>query len=155
MESDGTTTDRAAAAAELAALRSDRAQLAERAMQPWWYDVALGLLVFGLAAQYSLDNDAVSIIASFVFIAACLGLAQVYRRITGFAVGGFRRGRTRGVLGIWFVLAAGVMVGASWLEHVHGVHEAMVIAGAVLGISIALASRWWSRVYIAELREGL
>jgi hypothetical protein len=121
MESDGTTTDRDAAAADLAALRSDRGQLAERAMQPWWYDVALGLLVFGLVAQYSLDNDAISIIASFVFIAACLALAQAYRRITGFAVGGFRRGRTRGVL----------------------------------GISIALASRWWSRVYIAELREGL
>jgi hypothetical protein len=127
MESDETTTDRAAAAADLAALRSDRAQLAERAMQPWWYDMALGLLVFGLVARYSLDNDAISIIASFVFIAAAaaaaclaLALALAYRRITGSAAGGFRRGRT----------------------------------GGVLGIGIALASRWWSRVYIAELREG-
>ena len=42
------TTDPAVAAAQLAALRSGRAAMAERAMQPWWYDALLGLLVFGL-----------------------------------------------------------------------------------------------------------
>ena len=31
---------------------------------------------------------------------------------------------------------------------------AMVVAGVVLGIGIALLSRWWTRLYIAELRDG-
>ena len=37
--------DRDGAAAQLAALQADRAALADRVMQPWWYDVCLGLLL--------------------------------------------------------------------------------------------------------------
>jgi hypothetical protein len=29
----------------------------------------------------------------------------------------------------------------------------MVVGGAVLGVGIALISRWWTRIYVAELRE--
>jgi hypothetical protein len=56
VEGDGTATDRDAAAAQLAALPSGRAQLAQRAMQPWWHDVLAGLLVFGLFSSYWLHN---------------------------------------------------------------------------------------------------
>jgi hypothetical protein len=41
MESDE-VSDRDAARAELAALQSQRAALADRAVQPWWYDALLG-----------------------------------------------------------------------------------------------------------------
>jgi hypothetical protein len=35
------------------------------------------------------------------------------------------------------------------------VRGAMVAAGAVLGVVVALVSRWWSRVFVAELRGQL
>jgi hypothetical protein len=104
VESDGTTTDQAAAAAQLAALQSGRAQMAERAMQPWWYDVLVGLLVFGLFSSYSLHNT-------------------------------------------W--MAAGFAA-----EHLLDRRGSLVVAGAVLGVGIAFIGRWWTRSYIAELREG-
>jgi len=42
---------------------------------------------------------------------------------------------------------AGKAFGLEW-------RGAMVVGGAVLGVGAALISRWWSRIYIAELREG-
>ena len=45
-------------------------------------------------------------------------------------------------------LAAGAEFGLGW-------HGAMIVGGAVLGVGIAVISRWFSRIYIAELREGL
>lgn len=46
-----TKLDRDAAAAQLAALESDRAALADRVVQPWWHDALLGLLLFGFIAS--------------------------------------------------------------------------------------------------------
>ena len=46
MENDA--VDRDAAVAQLAALRADRAALADRVLQPWWHDAGAGLLLFGL-----------------------------------------------------------------------------------------------------------
>ncbi len=152
---DGTTTAGSDAAAQLAALRADRAAMAERAMQPWWYDVALGLLVFGLFAQRSLDSDLVSAVSTVVFIAGCVALMTWYRRHTGFFVGGLRRGRTRRAMWAWFAVCLVVVVAATWLEEVHEVPGAMAVAGLVLGVAVAVTSRWWTRLYIAELREGL
>ena len=34
----------------------DRAALAERVVQPWWYDALLGLLVAGFISSYSTQN---------------------------------------------------------------------------------------------------
>jgi hypothetical protein len=45
-------------------------------------------------------------------------------------------------------LAAGAEFGLGW-------RGAMVAGGAVLGVGIALTSRWWTKIYIAELRKGL
>jgi hypothetical protein len=114
MESDGTAMDPAAAAEQLAALQSGRAQMAERAMQPWWYQALLGLLVFGL-----------------------------------------REGRTRKLIGVWFVGYAVVLAAGCAAEHLLDWRGAMVATGAVLGVAIALVSHWWTRMYVAELREAL
>ena len=43
--------DRAGAEAQLATLQAQRAALADRAVQPWWYDALLGLLLFGFVAS--------------------------------------------------------------------------------------------------------
>ena len=151
MENDKATAD---ATAQLAALDADRAAMADRAMQPWWYDVALGLLVFGMLAQYSLDSDWLSFVSSLVFVAGCVALATWYRRRHGFWVGGFRAGRTRRAIGAWMALYVVVLLGAVWLENVQHVGGAMVVAGAVLGVAATLSSRWWTRIYIAELRDA-
>jgi hypothetical protein len=152
MES-GRTTDRAAA--QLAALQSGRAQMAERAMQPWWYDALSGLLVFGLFSSYSLHNTWVTLAAVVVFLLGLRGMMVLYQRITGFWVNGLRKGRTQKVVGVWLVGYA-VVVGAGFAaEHLLEWRGAMVAAGAVLGVGIAFIGRWWTRVYIAELREGL
>jgi hypothetical protein len=65
METDG--TDRDAAAAQPAALQADRVALADRLLQPWWYDVALGLLLFGFIASYAADSLGVTFPALLVF----------------------------------------------------------------------------------------
>ncbi|MCZ2817505.1 hypothetical protein [Modestobacter sp. VKM Ac-2984] len=149
---EGPAADREAAAAQLAALRSDRAALAARAMQPWWYDVTLGLLTFGVLAQSSLDWAWLSTLSWFAFLGGCLGLMTWYRRHAGFQVGSLRSGRTQRALWMWLAVAVVVFLGAIWLQNVQEMPGAMVVAGAVLGVGAAVTSRWWTRLYVAELR---
>jgi|tagenome__1003787_1003787.scaffolds.fasta_scaffold20431417_2 hypothetical protein len=155
MERDDLTAERATAAAQLETLQADRAAIAERAMQPWWYDAALGLLVFGFLGSYSFSYPWVTVAVLPVLFAGLFALKKIYERITGFWVSGLRPGRTRKLIYLWFAaysvvlaLAAGAEFGLEW-------RGAMIVGGAVLGVGIALIGRWWSRIYIAELREGL
>ena len=151
MESEGTTTDPAVAAAQLASLQAGRAAVADRAVQPWWFDAVLGLLVFQFVASYSFDSW-VTVLAAVVLGLGCWGLMSAYRRITGFWVNGLRSGATAPAMWVWFVLYAGVLGAAAAAEHLLDVRYAMVAGGAVLGVAIALLSRWWTRLFIAELR---
>src|SRR3954451_20353137 len=166
MERDDVTVDPAVAAAQLESLRADRAAMADRAMQPWWYDALLGLLMFELIASYSVHEQWVSIAALLVFFAGNFGLMAAYKRLTGFWVNGHRPGRTQRAMRVWIVgavvvlaLAGGAGLGVGWrgglagAEFGRGWRGAMSVAGAVLGVAVALISRWWSRIYIAELRD--
>ena len=148
-------TDPSTAAADLAALQADRAAMADRAMQPWWYDALLGLLVFGFVSSYSARENWVTLVALVVLLGGCLALMSAYKRITGFWVNGFRPGRTQKAVRTWLVgytlvlaVAGGAEFGLDW-------RGAMVVGGAVLGVGVALFSRWWSRLFIAELRGRL
>ena len=71
------------AAAQLAALQNDRETLADRVLQPWWHDVAGGLLLFGFLASYALDSTGVTLVATVLYIAGLAWLAWTYRRRTG------------------------------------------------------------------------
>jgi hypothetical protein len=153
MESNG--IDRAAAEAQLMALQADRASVADRAMQPWWYDALLGLLVFGLLAVVAVGNPFLTIAAAAAFGYGMRWLMATYQRLTGFWVNGLRPGRTRRAIRVWFVLYALTVGPALVLALGFDVRWPLVLVGAVMGLSIALISRWWSRIYIAELREGL
>jgi hypothetical protein len=154
MESDG-TADPATAAADLATLRAGRAGLAQRAVPPWWYDVLLGVLVFGLFASCSAHDNRVTAAALVVFLAGVWGLVAAYRRIAGMWVSGLRPGRTRRAVRVWFVLYLVVLAAAYGAEYGLDLRGAMVAGGAVLGVGVALISRWWTRIYVAELREEL
>jgi hypothetical protein len=155
MESHGRSTDRTAAAAELAALDADRAALAERAVQPWWYDALLGLLVAGFVASYSARNAWVTLGAFLVLALGLRGLMAVYRRITGMWVNGLRPGPTQRAVTVWFVVYAVVLAAAAVVEFGLGIRGAMVVAGIVVGIALAVISQWWTRIYVAELRGEL
>jgi hypothetical protein len=153
MEREDLVVDPAAAAAQLKTLQDGRAALADRAMQPWWYDALLGLLMFELIASYSVHEQWVSIAALLVFFAGNFGLMAAYKRLTGFWVNGHRPGRTQRAMRVWVVGAVVVLALAGGAEFGLGWRGAMVVAGVVLGVAVALISRWWSRIYIAELRD--
>ncbi|WP_299955282.1 hypothetical protein [uncultured Modestobacter sp.] len=152
---DGPVADRDQAAAQLAGLQSDRAAMADRAMQPWWYDALLGLLVFGLFAVLATDNPFLVIGAVVLFSLGLRGLMATYQRLTGFWVNGLRPGPTQKAIRVWFVLYALSVGPALVLALGFDVRWPLVVVGALMGLSIALISRWWSRIYIAELRGEL
>jgi hypothetical protein len=153
MENDATMTGPAGAAAQLAALEAGRAHVAERARQPWWYDPALGLVLFALLGTMSLRNTAVQLAVDAAALVALAALKRGYTRHTGFWVNGYRRGRTRRVtavlLGVYVVVVAAGLVG----ERAFDLRGSMAVAGAVVGVTTAVCSRWWTTVYIRELRE--
>jgi hypothetical protein len=139
--------DRDAAAAQLAALDADRAALADRVLQPWWYDVLLGLLLFGFLASYAFDSLWVTFPALVVFFAGLGALVAAYKRISG--VWGSPGPR---VVALWGVLVLLVLVPAFVLAEGFDQHWVMVPAGAVLGIAVGVLSRLWGRAWVAELR---
>jgi hypothetical protein len=144
--------DSAAAAAQLSALAADRAALATRAVQPWWYDAALGLVVFALLGTMSVRNTVLQLAVDLAALLAFAGLKHAYTRHTGFWVNGYRKGRTRGVIAVLLVLYALLVAAGAVAEYALDLRGAMAVAGAVLGVAAAVCSRWWTRVYVAELR---
>ncbi|CCH86084.1 conserved membrane protein of unknown function [Modestobacter italicus] len=139
--------DRDAAAAQLAALDADRAALADRVVQPWWHDVALGLLLFGFLSSYAADSLWVTFPAMVVFFVGLALLVSVYKRITGVWVNVDAR-----TMALWAALVLLVLVPAFVLAEGFDQHWVMVPAGAVLGLAVTLLGRHWGRAYAAQLR---
>jgi prepilin signal peptidase PulO-like enzyme (type II secretory pathway) len=155
MESDDRTLDREAAAAQLALLRADRIALAEKATQPWWYHVLLGLLLFVLTAGQGLDDAWAQLAVLAVFFAGNHWLTSVQRRRTGMEVDGGRPGASRRAYLTWTAIGLAVFLAALVAEDVLDVDGALLAAGLVLGVGVALVSRWYSHCYVAGLRRGL
>jgi hypothetical protein len=152
MENHGPETDATTAAEELAVLRAQRAALADRVVQPWWYDALLGLLVAGFVSSYSSRNVWVIMGAFLLFALGIRGLMAIYRRLTGMWVSGLRPGPTQRAIKAWYVIYGVVLAAAATAEFLLDVRGAMVAGGIVLGIAIAVVSQWWTRIYVAELR---
>lgn len=151
MESDEVSRD--SAAADLAALQSSRTAMADRLRQPGWYDPALGVLVAAFFSTYSFAYPWLTLGAVPVFIGGTALLMAGYRRHTGLWVNGFNGGpSTEPVIRAW--IALGLAVGGAGLlaELAFDVRYAMVVAGVVLGMGVALLSRRWTTVYQRELR---
>jgi ABC-type iron transport system FetAB permease component len=147
MESDA--IDRDAAAAQLAALHADRVALADRVLQPWWYDVCLGLLLFGFLSSYAFDSHWVTFPAMVVFFAGLGALVAAYKRITGVWV------KVDGpAMRVWVAMVLVVLVPALVLAEGFDQHWVMVVAGAVLGVAVGVMSRRWGLALVAELRAG-
>jgi ABC-type iron transport system FetAB permease component len=142
--------DRDSAAAQLAALRADRVALADRAVAPWWYDVTLGLLLFGFLSSYAFDSLWVTFPALIVFMAGLGALVAAYKRITGIWMN-----VTWGAMAAWMAVVLPVLVAAFVLAEGFDQRWAMVVAGAVLGVAVVLFGRYWGRKLVADLRTSL
>lgn len=154
MESDDLTRDRAAA--DLSALQTDRAALADRLRQPGWYDPALGVLVAGFFASYSFAYPWATVAAMPVFFGGVGLLVAGYRRHTGTWVNGFHGGPATKPLVRAALVVAGVLLAVGLVAQLgFGVPYAMVVVGVLLGIGAALSSRRWTTVYQRELRGEL
>ena len=147
--------DATAAAAELAALGEDRAALAERVVQPWWYDALLGLLVAGFLSSYA-THDAWVICGALVLLLLGLrGLMAVYRRITGVWVNGLRPGPTQRAVRCgsrstpW---SSGVAACSSSCSTCAGRWSS---AASCWVSRSRVISQWWTRIYVAELAGEL
>jgi len=55
---------------------------------------------------------------------------------------------------VWIAAYVVVLALAAGAEYGLDRRGAMVVGGAVLGVGMAALSRWWTRLYIAELRSG-
>ena len=141
--------DRDHAVMQLAALQASRETLADRVMQPWWFSVLSGAMLFAFFASYAFDSHWVSLVALVLFLVGQYWMASTYRRLTGVWVS---PGLSLHVWGTWIPLVLLVLVPAFALEEALDQRWPMVVAGAVLGVAIALLGRWWSRLLIAELR---
>ena len=151
MESDEVSRD--SAVADLAALQSSRAAMADRLRQPWWYDGALGLLTGGFFASYSLGFPWVPLVALPVFLVGVWLLVNAYRRHTGLWISGFHGGpATRPLIRAWGVLCLVLLTGGLVLQLGFEVRWAMAVTGVVLGVAVALLSHRWTTVYQRELR---
>lgn len=142
------SADRDRAAADLAALDRDRAALADPVAPPRWFGPAIGLLLFAFVSSNALDSPWVTAPAVLVFGLGIGLLVGVYRRSTGVWVHTPPR-----VLAGWAAFVLVVLVPAfalgderPWL---------FVVAGAVLGIAVAVLSARWTRAWQRELREGV
>jgi cobalamin synthase len=144
MEND--PVDRDAAAAQLAVLRADRAALADRVLQPWWHDAAAGLLLFGLFTAQLVEPSWLASVLVLVLAAGFGVLAWSYRSRTGVWV---HPDST-----VWLTWAPLVLVVAvpAFVLSDRGQVWALPVAGAVLGLALAVLSRRWTHRWIAELR---
>ena len=154
MESNSRPPDASAAAAELAALQTDRRAVADRAVQPWWYDVALGLLVFVFFGSYATHRWELIGAAWVVAGLGCWGLVTYYRRSTGLWVNGFRQGATAKATTVWFWCCVAWGATAA-CDAFFDLPVLLVAVSAACGVAVALISRWWTRIFVAELRGEL
>ena len=138
------------AAAALAALDADRAALADKVLQPWWYDVALGLLLFGLLASYAADSLWVTFPVLVVFFVGLGALVSAYKRITGVWIATPQR-----VMVGWGIGVLVVLVPSFVIAQVYDQHWVMVVPAVLLGLAAGLLSRWWGLRWQRELREGV
>ncbi|MCZ2803852.1 hypothetical protein O2W18_01910 [Modestobacter sp. VKM Ac-2983] len=154
----GEVPDRDAAAAQLGALRADQSALAGRIVQPWWWDVALGLLFAGFISSYSTHSGWVIGAALLVFLAGVRALGATYRRITGVwwdarEVGPVQE-RVQRVMRWWGIGFLGLFALGAAAEFLLDLRGAMVVVGALLGALAGLLSRWVTQIYVAGLRAG-
>jgi hypothetical protein len=68
---------------------------------------------------------------------------------------GLRPGPTQRAITVWFLVYGVVVAAAAVFEFLLDERGAMVMGGIAVGVAIFFISRWWTRIYVAELRGEL
>jgi hypothetical protein len=125
------------AAEALASIGSSRSWLADRAIAPWWYNPAFGVLNGGLLAVGAARNPTLFAWAVVAYTFACGALMWWNQRRVGVWIQHHRG--WEGVVFIGQVSALAVLVGvACWLGLARGLTDAFLAAGAAaLVITVA------------------
>lgn len=140
--------------AELAVIAQARAAVADRLITPWWYHPILGLLLAGYVLGVSLGTIEVKLTVSLSFMAACLALAAIYRRLTGVWVSGLdagRAGRWAKALGALAGAAAAAGWATAYLTDLNW--PAFCLAAVAFAGSVVLGRRFDTALR-AQLRAG-
>lgn len=140
-------------AASLALARATRASLATRATAPW-YAPLYGLGCGAMIAAHALPPH-LALITSVIAFLAVMSLYHYWTQASGLRVNGYRAGRTLPIT--LLLLAAFVVIGggALILRYREGLTWAPLAGGALLAPIAGVASHWWDRVWLSEMRDGL
>ena len=143
-------TDAEAARSALEDTRRVRAEMADKlACPPGWHLVFGALMGTIVAAQAATPFYTIAIEVGCAIATGIL--AATWKRRLGFFINGYRRGRTRWVT---FPLLAGFLAIYAlvvYLKIEHGLWQAPLAGGAVMGALAAWASVIWQKVYRAEM----
>ncbi|GAB7039518.1 MULTISPECIES: hypothetical protein [Catenuloplanes] len=141
-------------AAQLAAISEARSTLADRLVTPWWYHPVFGLAVAGFVVGYGFGNTVVRFASAAAFILVCIGLAQVYKRLTGVWVSGLDAGRASR-----WAKATGALIGiaaiSSWSIGSYTDLDWLIWCIAALAFAvIVVVGRRFDAALRAQLRAG-
>lgn len=141
------------AARQLAGLDLSNAELARRAVAPWWYHPALGVLIGGLLAVQA----APLVYRALYFAVYGLGLVllvHVYRKRTGLWVSGYRAGRTRLVALAAVVVSLAVAGASAFVALTRDLPAAFVVGGVVVAVVVTAMGPLWEIAFRRDLADG-
>lgn len=147
------SVDPAEAARQLADLDASNAEMARRAVAPWWYHPALGLLVGGMIATMAAPlvwRSAYLV----VFFPCLLLLMHAYRRRTGVWVNGWRAGRTRFVSGVLAVSVFLIGLASFGLAQLYDQPFAYLAGGVLTAVVATAAGPLWEVAFRRDLAQG-
>jgi len=143
-----------AARASLASVGEAHGKLADlqaHACPPWRH------VAFGVCEALVMLGASVQGWPTFAFYAVAIGLAVILmrrdRRRTGTWTNGFRRGRTLPLALFFAATIAGLVVLAAQDVGEPFPTASGLIAALCALVAGTLASVWWQRIYVAELRD--
>lgn len=145
--------DRESIRAQLTGLEADTARLASRVRGPWWYHLALGVVVATIVASQALEGIPSIALVALAIIAIPL-IVGVYQRRHGIwpAPGTGRATRLLQALLLGTVAAA--FVAAVTLRILDSPEWIILVIAVAAAVAVVVAGRAYDRALEAELREA-
>ncbi len=137
----------------LEAIRRTREDVRRRmSHSPWWYDLgfggALAVMVGGQGAPMPFGP-----ISTAVGLAVIAVIVRKWTDRTGVWINGYQPKRARWVAFGLAAVMVGLMIGAVACGRLGGPAWGPAAIGVVAGVLAVIASRIWTRVYLAETKE--
>lgn len=137
----------------LEAVRRSREEVRRRmAHSPWWYDLGFGgavaVMVGGQGAPLPFGP-----ISTAIGLAIIAVIVRKWTDLTGVWINGYQPRRARWVAFALAGLTGAMMLGALAAGRHGGLVWVPAVLGVAAGVMAVIASRLWTRVYLAETKE--